>query len=151
MQFEKCLTCPEIKGKQCAGPNFSAAPAKDVIEWIIAFQKIHGITNARLAEHSGVPKGTIDGLKHRTDVRHDTLYPIIKSLIELVGGVWGGGSCAADSGASAQEILRLKQELETQKDQLARYASEAKERNRVLLALFGLCAGLVLLLLVLSL
>lgn len=154
MRFEECLTCPSIKGKQCAGPNFMTAPAKEIVEWIIAFQKLHGITNAQLAVASGIPKGTIDGLKTRTDVRHDTLGPIIKALIELAGGIWGGGSCpAAVSGASEQqqENLRLTQELERTKEQLAQIAREKKERTRAIYALFGLCAGLILLLLILSL
>ena len=154
MQFEKCLSCPLIKGQQCAGPNFMTASTKEIIEWIIAYQKLNGITNARLAETSGIPKGTIDGLKSRADVRHDTLYPIIKALIELSGGVWGGGACpAAVSGTSdlQQENLRLTQEINRTKEELSQKISAVKERTRAIYALFGLCAGLVLLLLILSL
>jgi hypothetical protein len=154
MQFEKCLTCPSIKGKQCAGPNFMTAPTKEVVEWVIAFQKLNGITNAQLAERSGIPKGTIDGLKTRSDVRHDTLYPLIKALIELAGGVWGGESCpAAVSGASEQqhENLRLTQELERAKEALEHSARSIKERTMVINGLFALCAGLIVVLLLLVL
>ncbi len=150
MQFEKCLSCPLIKGKQCAGPNFMTVPTKDAIEWMLAFQKLNGITNARWAEASNVPKGTIDGLKKREDIRHDTLYPLLKALIELAGGVWGGASCpAAISGTSdlSQENLRLVQELERTKSLLEKRARDIKERTRALMCVFGLCAGLVLLLL----
>jgi hypothetical protein len=152
MRFEKCLTCPSIKGKQCAGPNFSTATSKENVEWIFAFAKLNGITNAQIATASGVPKGTIDGLKKRDDVRHDTLFPIIKAVIELSGGVWGGESCpAAASGASEQqqENLRLTQELARMKEQMEQITREKKERTRAIYALFGLCAGLVLLLLLL--
>lgn len=154
MRFEKCLTCPSIMGKQCAGPNFTTATTRECVEWIIAYQKLHGITNARLAEASGVPKGTIDGLKNRADVRHDTLYPIIKALIELTGGVWGGESCpAAVSGASEEqrENLRLTQELERAKERLTLCAYEIKTRTIAIVGLFGLCACLILLLLLISL
>ena len=154
MQFEKCLTCPSIKGKQCAGPNFMTASTKEVIEWMLAYKKLNGITNAQWAVASGVPQGTIDGLKNRADVRHDTLYPLIKALIETTGGVWGGASCpAAVSGASEQqhENLRLTQELERTKGQLARIEREKKERTKAIYALFGLCAGLLVLLLLLCL
>jgi hypothetical protein len=148
MRFEKCLTCPSIKGRQCAGPNFMTATTREVVEWIIAYQKLNGITNAQLAVASGIPKGTIDGLKNRADVRHDTLYPIIKALIETTGGVWGGESCpAAVSGASEQqhENLRLTQELERTKNLLAQSIADKKERTRALACMFCLCAGLVLL------
>lgn len=154
MQFEKCLTCPSIKGQQCAGPNFMTVPTKDAIEWMLAFQKLNGITNARWADASKVPKGTIDGLKKREDIRHDTLYPLLKALIELDGGVWGGESCpAAVSGASdlRQENLRMTQELERANESLERCAREMRVRTIALACVFGLCAGLVLLLLVLLL
>ena len=154
MRFEKCLTCPSIKGKQCAGPNFMTAPTKEVVEWMIAFQKLNGITNAQWAETSGVPKGTIDGLKHRADVRHDTIYPLIKALIELAGGVWGGETCpvaVSISSEQRQEILRLTEELKSAKEVHALSTRLVKERTRAVYALFGLCVGLVLLLLVLLL
>ena len=154
MRFEKCLTCPSIRGKQCAGPNFMTAPTKEVVEWMIAFQKLNGITNAQWAEKSGIPKGTIDGLKHRTDIRHDTIYPLIKSLIELAGGVWGGESCpvAVDvSSEQRQELLRLTQELKRVTEMLERSERAVKDRTRAVYALFGLCVGLLLLLLLICL
>lgn len=154
MRFEKCLTCPSIKGKQCAGPNFSTATSKENVEWVFAFAKLNGITNAQIATASGIPKGTIDGLKKRDDVRHDTLFPIIKAVIELSGGVWGGESCpAAASSASEQqrENLRLMQELERTKEQLVRNAGAIKERTIALMCVFGLCVGLLAVLLLLCL
>ena len=150
MRFEKCLTCPSIKGKTCAGPNFMTATTKEVVEWVLAFQKLNGITNAQIATASGVPKGTVDGLKNRTDVRHDTLYPIIKAVIELAGGVWGGESCPAAVSDNV-ENLRLVQELERTKNLLVQRSHSIKERTRAIYALFGLCVGLVLLLLLLNL
>lgn len=152
MRFEKCLTCPSIRGRQCAGPNFMTAPTKEVVEWMIAFQKLNGITNSQWAEKSGIPKGTIDGLKNRSDVRHDTIYPLIKALIELAGGVWGGESCPVAVSVSSeqrQEILRLTEELDRAKEARERSARDVKERTHAIYALFGLCAGLVLLLLLL--
>lgn len=154
MRFEKCLTCPSIRGKQCAGPNFMTAPTKEVVEWMLAFQKLNGITNTQWAEKSGVPKGTIDGLKNRTDVRHDTIYPLIKALIELAGGVWGGESCPVAVSVSSeqrQEILRLTEELERAKEASERNARDVKERTRAIYALFALCAGLIALLLLMNL
>lgn len=150
MQFEKCLTCPSIKGKTCAGPNFMTATSREAVEWMIAYQKLNGITNAQWAVESGVPKGTIDGLKNRVDVRHDTLYPLMKALIELTGGIWGGESCPAAVSGN-EENLRLVQELERTKNLLVQRSNSIKERTRAIYALFGLCVGLVLLLLLLNL
>ena len=142
MRFEKCLTCPSIKEKRCSGPKFMRAPTKDIVEWVFAFAKLHGITNAQLAVASGVPKGTIDGLKKREDVRHETLYPIIKAVIEMVGGEWDIESCPAD-----EENMKLAQELERTKSLLEKYDRDIKDRTRAVYALFGLCLSMVALLL----
>ena len=144
MQFEKCLTCPSIKEKGCSGPKFMRASTKNVVEWLFAYMKLNGITNSQLAVASGVPKGTIDGLKKREDIRHETLYPLLKAAIELTGGVWDSEHCP-----SAENLL-LAQELEQTKNLLEQRSREIKERTRAIYALFGLCSGLVLLLLLLS-
>lgn len=154
MRFEKCLTCPSIKGRQCAGPNFMTAPTREVVEWMIAFQKLNGITSVQWAAASGIPKGTIDGLKNRSDVRHDTIYPLIKALIELAGGVWGGETCPVAISVSSeqrQEILRLTEELEREKEANKRITRDIKERTKALMCMFGFCAGLLVLLLLLCL
>lgn len=145
MQFEKCLTCPSIKEKGCSGPKFMRASTKSVVEWLFAYMKLNGITNTRLAAASGVPKGTIDGLKKREDIRHETLYPLLKAAIELTGGVWEGEHCP---GAENQ---MLTQELEQAKNLLAQRDREIKDRTKAIYALFGLCSGLVLLLLLICL
>jgi hypothetical protein len=121
------------------------ASTKNVVEWLFAYMKLNGITNSQLAAASGVPKGTVDGLKKREDIRHETLYPMLKAAIELTGGVWDGEHCPAT------ENRMLVQELEQTKNLLEKYERENKERTRAIYALFGLCAGLVLLLLLLSL
>lgn len=146
MKFEKCLTCPLIKERRCSGPKFMRAPTKDIVEWVFSFAKLNGITNAQLATASGVPKGTIDGLKKREDVRHETLYPVLKSAIELAGGIWDGESCPADTDDNA-ENLRLIKELERTQDLLEKHAREIKERTKAIYALFALCSGLIALLL----
>ena len=155
MQFEKCLTCPAIKEKRCSGPKFMRAPTKDLVEWLSTYQKMNGITNAQLAAMSGIPKGTIDGLKNRADVRHETFLPLLKAAIEMTGGVWDAETCPVDpadenSSESRQEITRLTQELEQMEKRLARRDRTIKERTRAIYALFALCAGLIVLLLLLS-
>ena len=150
MQFEKCLTCPAIKEKRCSGPRFMRVPTKELIEWLIAYQKLNGITNAHLAEHSNIPKGTIDGLKNRTDVRHETFYPLLRSVIEMTGGTWDAESCPIDY-AAANKSERLEKELEYTQTLLEQSTRLVKERTRAVYALFGLCVGLVVLLILMSL
>lgn len=164
MRFEKCLTCPAIKEQRCTGPKFMRASTKNVVEWLFAYMKLNGITNARLAETSGVPKGTIDGLKKREDIRYETIYPLLKAAIEMTGGIWDDDEyCPLDHvdgnvAERQQEILRLTEEnlrltgeLKNAKEANERSVQDVKERTRAVYALFGLCAGLLLLLLLICL
>jgi hypothetical protein len=161
MQFEKCLTCPAISEQRCTGPKFMRAPTKDLVEWLTAYQKRNGITNAQLAAASGIPKGTIDGLKNRADVRHETFLPLLKAAIEMTGGVWDGESCPVVVDVASEqhqeilhlteENLRLTEELQREKEKHELSAREIKERTRAIYALFGLCAGLILLLVLICL
>ena len=153
MRFEKCLTCPSIKEKTCTGPKFMRASTKDLIEWLIAYQRLHGITNATLAAASGIPKGTIDGLKNRIDVRHETMVPLLKAAIELMGGIWDGDTCPLDhvddnAAECQQEIINLKQKLERAEELLAGRNRLLKVFAIAMISLFGICAGLIALLLV---
>ena len=144
MQFETCLTCPAIKEKRCTGPKFMRAPTKDIVEWLFAYMRLNGITNAALAATSGIPKGTIDGLKNRTDVRHETMYPLLKTAVEMTGGVWDGEYCPMEYNAGNDS--ESQQELEHMKELLATRDRTLKERTVAMFFLAGLCAGLVLLL-----
>jgi hypothetical protein len=138
MPFDKCLHCDAIRERKCGGPNFMAMSTKGVVEWAIKYQKIHGISNAKLAEWSGIPKGTIDGLKYRDDVRHDTIYRILQALIEGVGGKWGGEPCAIQP--ESNEHLKdhneqLKKENEFLKETITHERMHIKRKNHAIVSL----------------
>ena len=138
MPFDKCLHCDAIREAKCGGPNFMAMSTKGVIEWAIKYQKINGISNAQLAEWSGIPKGTIDGLKYRDDVRHDTIYRILQALIEGVGGKWGGEPCAVhpESDARTKDTLEhLKRENKFLQETIEHERKHLKHKNRAILSL----------------
>ena len=138
MPFNKCLQCDAIREKKCGGPNFMAMSTKEVVEWVSKFQKQHGISNAQLAEWSGIPKGTIDGIKYRDDIRHDTIYHILQALIEGVGGKWGGEPCAVhpESNEHLKECNNLlKNEMEFLKEAIADERKHLKYKNKVIFTL----------------
>ena len=138
MQFEKCLHCNAIQEKKCAGPNFMAMSTKELVEWAIKYQKQNGITNTQLAEWSGIPKGTIDGMKYREDVRHDTIYRILKALIEGVGGQWGGEPCHTQPEGDMhlkETVECLKQENTFLKDNVLFEQAQVKRKNRAIVSL----------------
>lgn len=89
--YLECISCPKM-GISCDGPNFVAMTATELLEWCKARKAHMGLSNGRLAELSGMPKGTIDRLfaGQHADFRYETIRPLIKAL---TGGQWSGSPC----------------------------------------------------------
>ena len=110
--YEKCLECKKL-GNPCDGPNFMAMNTEDLIHWCNERKKqLPGLTYDRIAEQTGLSKGTISGFFKGThaDYRIETIRPILKLL---VGGEWEDSPCGdptAEERAHYEEVIR---QLET--------------------------------------
>ena len=103
MVFNECLTCAKL-GVSCDGANFSSISVYELLEWCKEKKRLLGWSNAKLAEKSGMPIGTIAGLMAgtRKDVKHDTIAPLLKAL---VGGQWHGIPCANPGDKGLHETI----------------------------------------------
>lgn len=78
---ERCLNCRH-SGKDCI-PHLMALAATDLLTWCKDRKKQLDLSNADIADKSGVPKGTIDrifGKEIYTEFRFTTIQPIIRVL-----------------------------------------------------------------------
>lgn len=143
MLYEECMTCKK-RGTVCNGPNFMTMTTAEIIDWIDKFQHIHGITNAKLAEMSQTPKGTIDGIKARKhgDIRHETLRPILSAL--MGGTSLGDKPCPYPNNDEKElmeaKLLHAKQMNEHKDATLKLYEAELKARNHAIYILLTICA-----------
>lgn len=107
--YLECISCPKM-GISCDGPNFVAMSAAELLEWCKARKAHMGLSNGRLAELSGMPKGTIDRLfaGQHADFRYETIRPLVKAL---TGGQWSGSPCPDphenDNAALEEQVERL--------------------------------------------
>lgn len=64
-------------------PEIINLDSGQVIEWCIARKKEMGISNAKLADITGVPEGTIDRIftGRNNEYRYSTIQPIIRYLL----------------------------------------------------------------------
>ena len=116
--YEKCVKCPKV-GISCEGPHFFTMSAAGLLEWCKERKKFLKISNEKLAELSGIPKGTIDRLfsGEHLDFKFETVRPIIKVL---AGGEFVEAPCPEEPNNFADEnICRLEEENARLKEHLA--------------------------------
>ena len=143
--YSECLKCAKL-GNGCDGPNFMAMSPEMLVKWISARMTSLGLTNQRVADKSGVPKGTIDSIRagKRYNFEFNTLQPILQYL---VGSSWGGDPCPFPPDVTvgiveennklterciqlAEQISELRDLVATYKDQVAFYKKEVTMLNK---------------------
>ena len=75
--FDKCWTCDHM-GRNCI-PYLVSLSSADLLEWCRERKAILRLSNAQIAEETGIPKGTIDRLLSpgNTDFRYSTMQPVV--------------------------------------------------------------------------
>ena len=121
--YKECLNCPKI-GISCDGPNFVALTAAETLEWCKLRKNHLKMSNAKLSEISGVPKGTIDRLLsgEHLDFKYESVRPILRALI---GGSFDGNPCPdpheEDNQKQAEAIEALKAENAALKERISNF------------------------------
>lgn len=158
--YEKCLSCPKL-GVSCTGPNFLSMNAHEALEWCKMRKSQMEWSNAKLADFSGIPKGTIDRLwaNNHVDFKYDTICPIIAALVDINCCVKPCEATQDDTLTAQVERLEkaneaLKAEMETRVDymkeqlRLEQKTSKGRKNATVFLAI---CLGLTLTLIIVAL
>ena len=126
----QCVNCPKL-GISCDGPRFFAMPPQELISWCKERKKYLRYTNAKLAELSNVPQGTIDSLFANThaDFKFGTIRTILQAL---VGADWSGTPCTSLSASGEEEkalreqIRQLESDVQRKDDKIQHFADENK-------------------------
>lgn len=127
--YDECLSCTKI-GVSCDGPNFVAMSAHELLEWCKARKSRLGLSNARLADLSNMPKGTIDRLfaGDHADFKYETIRPLIRAL---VGGNFDDNPCPApEDNAWLEEMGRENSRLKEQLEKNEKVIDELKDEHR---------------------
>jgi hypothetical protein len=109
--------------------------AAGLLEWCKERKKFLKISNEKLSELSGIPKGTIDRLfsSEHLDFKFETIRPIIKVL---AGGEWIEAPCPEEPDCFADEkIAKLEEratKLEEENQGLKERLAEEKETSSFL-------------------
>lgn len=120
--FLKCVTCPKV-GISCA-PRFEELTGAEILELCKKRKNYLHMTNAKLAELSGIPKGTVDRIfaGEHFDFKWETMRPIIKVLFI---GLFDAVSCPDLQDPQADAYA--KETIERLKEENDRLRSESRE------------------------
>ena len=116
--YEKCIKCPKV-GTSCEGPHFFTMSAEELLGCCKERKKFLKLSNEKLAELTGIPKGTIDRLfsGEHLDFKFETMRPII---MVLAGGEFVEAPCPEKPNSFADEnICRLEEENQRLKEHLS--------------------------------
>lgn len=168
--YLECVSCPKL-GVSCDGPNFVAMPARELLEWCKLRKSHLKMSNAKLAELSEMPKGTIDRLfaGEHMDFKFETIRPMIKAL---VGGAWGANPCADPQGQMDGRLEekvkqleedkrklkeRMKETMDTYQKELdflkeqVKYEQEVAKGRKKAIVTLGICLGVTMSLIIAAL
>ena len=139
--YEKCLNCSKL-GTTCEGPHFFSMTAPVLLEWCKSRKKYLHLSNEKLAELSGVPKGTIDRLLsgEHLDFKFESIRPLIKVLS---GGEWIEAPCPDEPANFVDEKIskleeenaRLKEHLADEKEKAAFFKEQYAFRGKAIVTL----------------
>lgn len=123
--FEKCIECEKL-GKECH-PNLYIMNMAEIRDFLRARKDFQGMTNADVAERSGIPKGTVDAFfsSSRRDVNYSTLSPILCALV----GNSGEMPCSPPQAGQAEADAQLMDELRTR---IAKQESLMKWKKQII-------------------
>lgn len=131
--YEECLSCNKL-GVSCDGPNFVAMNAHELLEWCKTRKHHLGLSNAKLADLSNMPKGTIDRLfaGEHNDFKYETMRHLVRAL---VGGKFDDNPCPApEEFARAEEFeqenKRLKEIIQNSETEYRKEIGELKAEHR---------------------
>lgn len=117
--YENCIKCSKL-GTTCDGPDFMAMDSHDLISWCRERKAALGLSNAKLAELSNMPKGTVDRILSGSheDFKYSTVRPILKVL---VGGEWGQHPCPyPNDNAAPETIMGLREAIAEKNSEILR-------------------------------
>lgn len=80
-----CSHCDHL-GRDCP-KKLMMLPLDEIIDWCLYIMMRYKITHEKIAQLSGVPKGTIDRIlsKQSEDCRYSTIHAIVCALFEFLG------------------------------------------------------------------
>lgn len=125
--FENCLYC-DHSGKDCV-QFVMALQLHDIITWCRERKEKLGITNAKIAELTNIPKGTVDRMFSESEKLTDFRFSTVQPVVMVLAGV-ADGDISCESHTIDAETRRKTERLEQDNARLTQHLEELKANHR---------------------
>ena len=129
--YSECVSCSKI-GVTCKGPDIKEMTSAEILEWCKKRKTFLHMSNAKLAEMSQTPKGTLDRIfsGEHLDFKFETIRRIFKAL---VGGTVDFSCQDAPVDKNAEEtIKRLRTRLDREEEEYRNELHAARDEIKTL-------------------
>lgn len=112
--YDICLRCADL-GVKCDGPNTLAMTLDRWCEWCKSLKDMRGLTNAQIADLSGVSLATVDRImsgKSPKDIKRNTAADINRILVGSAGQWPCSKAVEGDIRTTIKELELKSEELE---------------------------------------
>lgn len=139
--YFNCLVCPKL-GKTCR-PIPLALPTEELLKWCRKYKATHGLSNAKIAEITGVPLGTVGRVLARdyTDAKYETMWQLVSGLL----GGFDDFSCPNADQVDEHIMKALELENRELKDQVKNREERHRKEKRLLFILVIVASVLAML------
>ena len=82
--FEKHYTAEMFKGN-LKHQNLLLLPSVELIKWVLAYKKEHGLSNAKMSAGTSVPVGTLNRILSDpdADIKYETAHLLVRGIAEM--------------------------------------------------------------------
>ena len=119
--YYRCLICPRFR-KLCGGRPTRDMDLLSWCEYICDVMDANGLTIAYVAKEADVSEKRIEQIRN-LDTKNDIMRSTVRRIEQVVLGPVGEHTCYLDTGANAEQVSKLLNEVEylrKEKDRLAK-------------------------------
>ena len=128
--YYRCLICPRFR-KLCGGRPTRDMDLLSWCEYICDVMDANGLTIATVAKEADVSEKRIEQIRN-LDTKNDIMRATARRIEQVVLGPVGEHTCYLDTGANAEQVSKLLDELAAAREDIAYWRKENDRKAKII-------------------